>query len=81
MRIENRVKVLFNFSHYGKYFTNNYENEVGGISEWLLGPFVLLHNLLFLFGGEVVLDVEELSDLLHALAFDEWGDLGAREFE
>ena len=46
-------------------------------SEGLLGPAVLLHDLSFFFWCEVVLNVEELSDLLHALALDQRGDLGA----
>ena len=36
----------------------------------VLGPLVLTANLLLLFGGEVVLDVEGLADLLGGLALD-----------
>ena len=35
----------------------------------------------FLFGREIVLNVEELADLLDALVLDERGDLGAGELE
>ena len=50
---------------------------IAGISEGLLGPAVLLHDLCLLLRGEVVLDVEELTDLLHVLALDVGGDLSA----
>lgn len=40
----------------------------------VLGPFVLATNLLLLLGGEVVGDVEGLSDLLGGLALDHVGD-------
>lgn len=40
----------------------------------VLSPLVLTADLLFLFGGEVVLDVEGLADLLGALALDHVGD-------
>ena len=51
------------------------------LSEGLLGPFVLLHDLGLLLGSEIVLDVEELADLLDALALDEGGDLSAGQLE
>ena len=35
----------------------------------------------FFFRGEIVLNIEELTDFLHALAFDEGSDLGAAELE
>ena len=54
---------------------------MGVISERFLCPLVLLNNLLFFFRSEVVLDVEELADLLHALALNERGDFCAREFK
>ena len=50
-------------------------------SERFFGPSVLLHDLGFFLGGEVVLDVEELADLLHALALDKRGDLGTRKLK
>lgn len=40
----------------------------------VLGPFVLATNLVLLFGGEVVLDVESLPDFLRRLALDHVGD-------
>ena len=36
----------------------------------LLGPFVLPTNLVLLFRGEVVLNIEGLADFLWRLAFD-----------
>ena len=42
---------------------------------------MLRHELLLFFGGEVVLDVEELADLGGALVLDQRGDLGVGEFE
>lgn len=36
----------------------------------LLSPLVLTTNLVFFLGGEVVLDVERLADLLRRLALD-----------
>ena len=50
-------------------------------SEGLFGPAVLLHDLRFFLGSEIVLDVEELADFLDALAFDEGGNLGAAELQ
>lgn len=40
----------------------------------VLGPLVLLANLLLLLGGKVVDNVEELANLLGRLALDEVGD-------
>jgi hypothetical protein len=40
----------------------------------LLGPFVLTTDLLLLLGGEIVLDVERLADLLRRLALDHVGN-------
>jgi hypothetical protein len=40
----------------------------------VLGPLVLAANLLLLLGGEVVLDVESLTDLIGRLALDHVGD-------
>lgn len=40
----------------------------------LLAPLVLLANLLFLLGSEVVLDVEGLANLLRGLALDHVGN-------
>ena len=40
----------------------------------LLGPLVLATDLVLLFGGEVVLDVERLPDLLGRLSLDHVGD-------
>lgn len=40
----------------------------------LLAPGVLLAHLLLLGGGEVVLDVEGLADLLRSLALDHVSD-------
>ena len=50
-------------------------------SEGFLCPTILFHYLSFFLGREVIFNVEELSDLLYALAFDEGGNLGAREFQ
>ena len=47
----------------------------------LLAPRVLALHLLLLLGREVVLNVKELTDLLHSLAFDQGGDLGARKLK
>lgn len=50
---------------------------ITGLGRWnnlLLGPFVLTTNLVFLLGGEVVLNVEGLTDLLGGLALDHVGD-------
>ncbi len=43
----------------------------------MFGPLVLFYSLLLLLGGEVVLDVEELANLLDGLVLDHAGDLGA----
>ena len=40
----------------------------------VLGPLVLATDLLLLFGGEVVGDVEGLADFLGRLALDHVGD-------
>jgi hypothetical protein len=40
----------------------------------LLGPLVLATDLILLLGGEVILDVESLADLLGRLALDHVGD-------
>jgi hypothetical protein len=40
----------------------------------VLGPLVLAADLLLLFGGEVVLDVESLADLVGGLALDHVGN-------
>lgn len=40
----------------------------------VLGPLVLAADLLLLLGGEVVLDVERLADLVGGLALDHVGD-------
>ena len=50
-------------------------------SERLFGPSVLFHDLGFFFGGEIVLNIEELTNFLDALTLDERGDLGARELK
>ena len=42
-------------------------------SSFLLTPLVLLADLLFFAGGEIVLDVESLADLLGGLALDHVG--------
>jgi len=39
----------------------------------LLAPLVLLSDLFLFTGGEVVLDVERLADVLRSLAFDHVG--------
>lgn len=44
-----------------------------GGSILLLGPLVLASDLLLLLGGEVVLDVESLADLLGGLSLDHVG--------
>lgn len=47
----------------------------------VLGPLVLAADLLLLLGGEVVLDVERLADLLGRLALDHVGDGFAADVE
>jgi hypothetical protein len=47
----------------------------------VFAPLVLLAHLLFLAGGEVVLDVESLADLLGGLALDHVGDSLAGHIE
>lgn len=47
----------------------------------VLGPLVLAANLLLLLGGEVVLDVERLTDLIGGLALDHVGDGLAADVE
>ena len=44
--------------------------EGGAVRDSLFGPLVLSTNLILFFGGEVVLDVERLADLLRGLPFD-----------
>jgi hypothetical protein len=45
-----------------------------GLSLTILGPLILPANLLLLLRGEVIGDVECLSDLLRGLALDHVGD-------
>jgi hypothetical protein len=40
----------------------------------ILGPLILTSDLLLFLGGEIVRDVERLSDLLGGLALDHVGD-------
>ena len=40
----------------------------------LLGPFILTTNLIFFLRGEVILDVESLTNLLRRLALDHIGN-------
>lgn len=47
----------------------------------VLGPLVLAANLILLLGGEVVLDVESLADLVGGLALDHVGDGLAADVE
>jgi len=47
----------------------------------ILGPLVLFTHLSFLFGGEIIYDVELLSDLLRGLALDHGCDLGACQIQ
>lgn len=47
----------------------------------LLAPLVFFADLLFLGGGEIVLDVERLSDLLGGFAFDHVGNRFAGDVE
>ena len=47
----------------------------------LFSPLVLATDLFFLLGGEVVLDVEGLADLLRRLALDHVGDSLATSVE
>ena len=51
------------------------------LSERFLGPLVLVHNLSLLLWGEIILDVEIISDLRNGHALDNGGDLGARELK
>ena len=46
-------------------------------SERLFGPAVLLHDLGFFLGSEIILYVKELADLLHTLTLDHRGDFSA----
>lgn len=50
-------------------------------SEGFFGPSVLFLDLSFFFRGEIVLDVEVLSDLLDRLVLNLGGDLSAGELE
>lgn len=52
-----------------------------GVRLAVFGPLVLAANLLLLLGGEVVLDVERLSDLVGRLALDHVGDGLAADVE
>ena len=47
----------------------------------ILGPLVLATNLLLLLGGEIVLDVEGLADLVGGLALDHVGNRLAADVE
>lgn len=47
----------------------------------VLSPLILATDLIFLLGGEVILDVERLSDLLRRLALDHIGDCLASNIE
>jgi hypothetical protein len=47
----------------------------------LLGPLVLATDLVLLLGGEVILDVEDLTDLFWGLALDHVGDGLAADVE
>ena len=51
------------------------------VSEGLLGPSVLVHDLGFLLRSEVVLDVEIVADLRNGHALDDASDLGASKLE
>ena len=53
--------------------------ETGGLA--VLGPLVLAADLLLLLGGEVILDVERLADLVGGLALDHVGDGLAADVE
>lgn len=47
---------------------------VGDQRRLLLSPLVLPTNLIFLLGGEIILDVEGLPDLFRRLALDHVGN-------
>lgn len=47
----------------------------------VLSPLVLATDLLFLLGGEIIRDVERLTDLLRGLALDHIGDSLASNVE
>lgn len=53
----------------------------GAIQSAVLGPLVLTTDLILLLGGEIVLDVERLSDLVGGLALDHVGDGLAADVE
>jgi len=55
--------------------------EVSNLHSSILGPLVLAADLLLLLGGEVVLDVEGLADLVGGLALDHVGDRLAADVE
>ena len=70
-------KTDYSFSNSKQYFLGQEEFSAVGDPALplllLLAPLVLLPDLLFLARGEVVLDVERLSDLLWRLPFDHVG--------
>lgn len=47
----------------------------------IFGPLVLATDLVFLFGSEIVLDVESLADFLRGLSLDHVGDSFASDVE
>ena len=51
------------------------------LSERLFSPSVLLSDLSFFFGSEIILDVEILSNFLNRLILDLGGNLGTRKFK
>jgi hypothetical protein len=68
-------------SRYEGFVVTRGKRRVGERCLAVLGPLVLAANLLFLLGGEVVLDVEGLADLLGGLALDHVGDGLAADVE
>ena len=51
------------------------------LSEGLFSPSVLLSDLSFFFGSEIILDIEVLSNFLNRLILDLGGNLGTRKFK
>ena len=55
--------------------------STGAIQDRGHRPLILIDDLSFLLGSEVVLDVEELSDFLNRLVLDQSCNLGAGELK
>ena len=51
------------------------------LSEALLGPLVLLHDLSLLLWAEIIFDIEVFSNFLNGFILDHTGNLSASQFE